>query len=101
MDINHHIMGEEIYVGDLEKEISKVDGVLNLIDIRVLNPVGGEYSDTQIGQPMTPYDEENSSSESGQMVDLSVTDGVLYNEGDTMMEIKDVVHDIRVRLKER
>ena len=33
MDINAHIMGEEIYVGDIEKEISKVDGVINLIDL--------------------------------------------------------------------
>ena len=38
MDINKHEIGEDIFVGDLEKEISKTDGVLNLIDLRV---VGG------------------------------------------------------------
>ena len=32
MDINRLQMGDDIFVGDIEKEISKVDGVLNLIE---------------------------------------------------------------------
>ena len=35
------------------------------------------------------------------LVDLDVTDGILYNDGDSMMEIKNPAQDIRVRLKER
>ena len=30
MDINKLQMGDDIFVGDIEKEISKLDGVLNL-----------------------------------------------------------------------
>ena len=103
MDINKHIMGEEIYVGDIEKEISKVDGVLNLIELRVYNVTSAGYSNTQIGQSVTPYtpSDEDTQSDGRALVDLEVTDGILYNDGDTMMEIKNPNQDIRVRVKER
>lgn len=101
MDINNHVMGEEIYVGDLEKEISKVDGVINLIDVRVYNFTSEGYSNTKIAQPTTLSGDENAEGDRVEMVDLSVTDGVLYNDGDTMMEIKNPANDIRIRLKER
>ena len=101
MDINRHLMGEEIYVGDIEKEISKIDGVLNLIDLRVYNITSIGYSNTQIGQPVVVYEGEESESDGRLIVDLDVTDGILYNDGDTMMEIKNPSQDIRVRVKER
>lgn len=103
MDINRHNMGEEIYVGDLEKEISKVDGVLNLIEVRVFNITERGYSDTQIGQSVSTYygDGEGDTINTRMLVDLDVTDGILYNDGDSMMEIKNPAQDIRVRLKER
>ena len=96
MDVNTHIMGDEIYIGDLEKEISKIDGVINLISLRVYNEVGGKYSNTSVSQE-TIQDEETYRSE----IDLEATDGILYNDGDTMMEILDPNKDIRIRLKER
>lgn len=103
MDINRHIMGEEIYVGDIEKEISKVDGVINLVDVRVYNITDAGYSNTQIGQSVTPYngDGEGAETDRRAMVDLDVSDGILYNDGDTMMEIKNPSQDIRLRIKER
>jgi len=103
MDINRHIMGEEIYVGDLEKEISKVDGVLNLIELRVFNITEQGYSNTQIGQSVSVYygNGEGDAVSDRMLVDLDVTDGILYNDGDSMMEIKNPSQDIRVRLKER
>ena len=97
MDVNSHIMGDEIYIGDLEKEISKIDGVINLISLKVVNEIGGAYSNTSVSQE-TYIDEEN---EDKNVIDLDATDGILYNDGDTMMEILDPSKDIRVRLKER
>lgn len=107
MDINAHIMGEELYMGDLEKEISKVDGVINLIDLRVYNETGAGYSMTQIGQPtiadtaFTDDEEGPTAGRSGVMIDLDATDGILYNDGDSMIELKYPSQDIRVRIKER
>jgi hypothetical protein len=97
MDVNSHIMGDEIYIGDLEKEISKIDGVINLISLTITNETGGEYSHTTVSQE-TIIDEDDPDKS---IIDLEATDGILYNDGDTMMEILNPTKDIRVRLKER
>jgi hypothetical protein len=95
MDINKRIMGEEIYIGDLEKEISKIDGLINLISLKVINKKGGEYSPTEVSQ-------ETINGENGEViVDLDATDGILYNDGDTMMEILKPESDITIKIKER
>ena len=99
MDVNSHIMGEELYMGDLQKEISKVDGVINLISMSVINEFGDRYSHTTVSQETTEYDGQGADYKS--VIDLEATDGVLYNEGDTMMEILYPEEDIRVRVKER
>ena len=54
MDVRNHLMGDEYFIGDLEKEISKLDGVKNLIELRVYNKVGKEngYSDDETTQEL-------------------------------------------------
>ena len=94
MNINHHIMGEEIYVGDLQKEIGKIDGVINLISLDIINEHGGEYSDDLITQETYKEGDED-------IVDLEASDWILYNDGNSMMEIKNPDKDIRIRIKER
>lgn len=107
MDVNKHLMGEEIYVGDLEKEIAKLDGVINLISLNVYNNHGTGYSKTQISQEIVAASEIDNSDgyyyadDDTDLIDLDATDGILYNEGDTMMEIKNPDQDIRVKIKER
>ena len=103
MDINSHMMGEEIYIGDLEKEISKVDGVINLIDLSIYNITSNGYSSTQISQPIVEFDSNSTSiiSENEEKIDLEATDGILYNDGDCMMEIKNPSINIRIRVKEK
>ena len=103
MDINNHMMGDDIFVSDIHKEISKIDGVINLIEIRVYNETGDEYSATKVTQPFkkygeccneTPEDREN-------RIDLAASEGILYSDGDTMLEVKYPDKDIRVRVKLR
>jgi hypothetical protein len=99
MDINKHIMGESIYVGDLQKEVGKVDGVINLISLVVNNETDESqgYSKDQITQESEPKD----GVEKTFVVDMEATDGILYNDGDTMMEVKYPEKDIRIKWKER
>ena len=99
MDVNKHLMGEEIYVGDLQKEIGKIDGVINLISLKVFNETGSDYSKSTVSQEVIPVGGEEEAVR--YEVDLEATDGILYNEGDTMMEIKKPETDIRIRIKER
>jgi hypothetical protein len=98
MDINKHSMGEEIYIGDLEKEVGKIDGVLNLISLDIINEYGSKYSNTTVSQETIVIDNDDSERV---LIDLESTDGILYNDGDTMMEILDPSSDIRIRVKER
>lgn len=98
MDINKHLMGDDIFVGDIEKEISKVDGVLSIINLDVWNMHNGkEYSGTRISQEV----EETVNDSEKSKLDLEASDGVIYSEGDTMLEIKYPEEDITVRCKTR
>lgn len=105
-DINNHLMGENIYTGDIEKEISKIDGVINLIDFRVYNETGSDYSSTQTSQEIVSSDECSSCDSEIQIadrykLDLKASDGIIYSDGDTMLEIKYPETDIRIRAKVR
>lgn len=105
-DINNRLMGENIYVGDIEKEISKIDGVINLIDFRVYNETGSGYSSTQTSQEIVSSDEctscDNEPQQEGRYkLDLKASDGIIYSDGDTMLEIKYPETDIKIKAKVR
>lgn len=107
MDITKHLMGDDIYVGDIEKEISKIDGVINLIALRVYNEKGPGYSSTEIPQETYTYSEQKEDGveeaygdDDTVLIDTDATDGIIYTNGDSMLEIK-FDDDIRVRVKER
>lgn len=109
MDIRKHIMGEDIFLGDMEKEISKLDGVVNLISLRCYNKVGDGYSNNEINQSLVDYescaDMIHYKALGGQMynneIDLFDSDKTLYSAIDTMFEIKYPNKDISVRVKQR
>jgi len=97
MDINKHELGEDIYIGDIEKEISKVDGVINLIDLRVYNEYGSAYSSTRTSQPTSDVIIQENRSQ----IDLDESDYILSSDADEMFEIKYPESDIRIKAKQR
>ena len=103
-DINKRNMGDDLYVGDLKKEISKIDGVANLIDLRVYNETSVGYSSTQTSQELYVAGDCNRAQEERvpgrYRLDLEASDGIIYSDGDTMLEIKYPERDIRVYPKE-
>lgn len=96
MGINKHQMGEDIFIGDLEKEISKIDGVINLTDMRVFNEYGTGYSGTRTSQTIMEEETEGQSE-----IDLEANDYILNSEPDEMFELKYPESDIRLRIKTR
>ena len=90
MDINKYQMGDNIYVSNLLKEINNVGGVINVIDLRVYNKVGGIYSLNEISQPY--LDAET------RQIDLT-GDYTLFGEPTSMFEILEPTKDIAVRVK--
>ena len=109
MDIRRHMMGEDIFLGDLQKEVSKLDGVINLARMRVFNEVGEDYSEDSTTQPLVDtatccYDEyeEYMETETGKPeIDLKKSDYMLFSEANSMFEIKNKNKDIKIIVKTR
>ena len=108
MDKNKLQMGDDIFVGDIEKEISKIDGVQNLIEVRVYNIFGEGYSSTKTMQQIKTLQECYSNDEevnvdgiveNRNLINLMASDKMLYTENDTMFEIKYPETDIICRVK--
>lgn len=90
MDINKFDMGENIYISNLLETINNVAGVLNVIDLRIYNMVGGKYSTNEISQPYLD--------EATKEIDIT-EDYTLFGEPTTMYEILQPASDIIVRVK--
>ena len=101
MDIKKRYIGEDIFVGDIQKEISKVDGVLNLIDLRVYNEYGKNYSKVMTPQEIKGAAEYGEKEEGRDEINLSASDYVLITESDSIFELKFPETDIKVRVKTR
>lgn len=99
MDITKHELGEDIYIGDIEREVGTVPGVLNVIETRVFNEYGNGYSETiTTQQTVDNGDLDNSYSTE---IDLSASQYTLNSENDEMFEIKYPDKDIRIRVMQR
>lgn len=88
-DIADHHMNENIYLGDLYEVVNNINGVRNIVDLRVYNMVGSNYSLNEISQP---YIDANT-----RQIDLMGT-FTIFGEPNTQFEIKFAERDIRVRI---
>ena len=97
MDVNGRYIGDDLFIGDLEKEIGKIDGVLNLISLDVYNIVGDgvKYSSDMTTQPTTTIDSFR------HRILVEETDYMIYTNSNEMFEIKNPSEDIRVFVKTR
>jgi hypothetical protein len=90
IDINKFDMGQNVYLSNLLETINNVPGVLNVIELRVYNMVGGKYSTNEISQPY--LDNET------RQIDVS-SEYTLFGEPSTMFEVRFPTTDITVRVK--
>ena len=90
LNISNFQMGDNIYMANLIETINNVGGVLNVIDLRVYNRVGGVYSVNEISQPLLD--------EGTGQIDIS-QEYTLFGEPTSMFEIKFPNTDIKVRVK--
>lgn len=106
MDIQKHQMGEDIFLGDLQKEIGKLDGVINVIELRVYNPIGEGYSSDSISQQLVDvsnccYDSYAEAGENfDRQIDLKASDMILFSEVNSLFEILNE-NDVKVKVKTR
>lgn len=113
MDIKKHDMGEDVFIGDLEKEIMLIDGVLGLIALRVYNIYSensGSYSTDKAPYPILNTQADcstvsmpvfNVNGGQAYPIDLDAIDRVLHSDYNSMFEILNPTNDIVVRTKAR
>lgn len=109
-DIASHDMGEDIFIGDLEKEITLTDGVISLIDLRIHKIWNGRYSTDKCPLPelvrtsgCDDMKESTFTIEDAELaeIDLEQVDRVLFSDYNSMYEIKNPTTDIQIRCRIR
>ena len=107
--VNNHEMGDDIFLGDLEKEITLLDGVVSLIDLRVYKIWNGRYSPDKCPlpplvpegvcepSPAQPFNTPDGSL--SEQIDLMAVDKVLYGDYNSMYEIKNPNQNIQIKCK--
>jgi hypothetical protein len=88
LDINNYEMNQDLFLGLLQREILSANGVINVIDIKVYNRVGGQYSNNVISQDINPSTGE-----------ITIINNTIHSTEDSMFEIKFPEKDITVFLR--
>jgi hypothetical protein len=82
-------MGDPLFTGELLKEIGTTTGVVNVVDVRVFNKVGGEYSLAEVTQSYRdPVTKE-----------IQQADMTVYMKSNQIFQIRFPNKDIKVRVK--
>lgn len=108
-DVNNHDIGDDIFIGDLEKEITLLDGVISVIKFRIYSLSGSSYSHNKCPLPkvssvLCEIDNDNSfkfNNADSYEIDLDQIDYVLTASHDSMFEILNPESDIKIRCKLR
>jgi len=90
-DVNNNKMNQDIFLSQMINKINAVNGVINVIEIKAYNKVGGQYSINTISQDLT-------STITGQ---IQLINNTIYSNENSMFEIKYPEKDIRVYLRKK
>ena len=81
-------MGDPLFIGDLMREIGAVSGVVNVVDVRVFNKKGGNYSSSEVSQDVNAT--------TGL---ITQTDLTIFMKSNQIFQIRFPNVDIKVRTK--
>ena len=87
--IDKRKMGDPLLVGDLSRIIGNIAGVINVVDIRVYNLIGGNYSTAEVSQAYKdPITKE-----------IQQIDGTIFMKNNQIFQIRIPSADIKIRVK--
>ena len=89
LEIYGRDLGEHLYVGELKQIVNSQSGVVNLVDLRVINKVGEGYSDTKTAQPYIDEDTKQ----------IQLGDETVYMRSNQIYQVRFPSKDIVVRVK--
>jgi len=82
-------MGDPLLVGDLNRLIGQVTGVVNVVDVRVFNLTGGEYSSAEVAQ-------DYSDTTTKQILQSDMT---IYMKSNQIFQIRFPNKDVKIRVR--
>jgi hypothetical protein len=82
-------MGDPLFLGDLIREVGTINGVVNVVDIRVFNLIGGNYSSSEVAQS---YKDQNTK-------EIQQSDMTIFMKSNQIFQIRFPNVDIKVRTK--
>ena len=82
-------MGDPLFVGDLKTTIGNVAGVVNVVDVRVFNKIGGNYSSAEVAQS---YVDDTTK-------EIAQSDMTIYMKSNQIFQVRYPATDIRIRVK--
>jgi hypothetical protein len=82
-------MGDPLFLGDLFKQLGDVNGVVNVVDVRVFNLIGGEYSTAEVSQS---YKDDVTK-------EILQSDMTIFMKANQIYQIRFPNKDIKVRVK--
>ena len=88
-DVDKTEMGVDVALGALRGLIMKQAGVLNIVDVKVFNKVGGQYSQSISTQPYIPQTDRQ----------IQLIDDTIYAQPNEILQIRFPDKDIAVRVK--
>lgn len=88
-DIKNNYMDNDIYITNIIKSITKIENVLNIINIKMYNKFGGEYSQNKMTSQIKDLN----------TMEIDLRDNVLYSNKESMFEIKYPEKDIIVKFR--
>jgi hypothetical protein len=87
--IDKRKMGDPLFVGELQKTISEITGVVNVVDLRVYGKTGGEYSSAEVSQG---YNDEDTK-------EISQSDSTIFMKSNQIFQVRFPNKDIKIRVK--
>ena len=88
-DIDKIEMGQDLPLGKLRGLIMEQSGIVNIVNLKVYNAVGGEYSQSQTTQPLF-----NTTTK-----EINLLDDTIYAQPDEILHIRFPGKDISVRVQ--
>lgn len=82
-------MGDPLFVGDLKTQIGNVTGVVNVVDVRVFNLIGGNYSSAEVAQS---YKDDTTK-------EILQSDMTIYMKSNQIFQVRFPNTDVKIRVK--
>lgn len=80
-------MGKSFYIGDIYKALSNVSGILNVINVRAFNKVGGNYSLNEVSQP---YINSN-------IREIDISEALIFADENQILQVRNPQRDVLIR----